>query len=35
MDHAVLNQKGEVVLSMISRMMVELRDAPGGTSGDA
>jgi acyl dehydratase len=25
MDHAVLNQKGEAVLSMISRMMVELR----------
>ncbi len=25
MDHAVLNQRGEVVLSMISRMMVELR----------
>jgi acyl dehydratase len=25
MDHAVLNQRGEVVLSMISRMMVEVR----------
>ncbi|MFO0688450.1 MAG: dienelactone hydrolase family protein [Myxococcota bacterium] len=26
MEHAVLNQKGEAVLSMISRMMVEVRD---------
>ena len=25
MEHAVLNQRGEVVLSMISRMMVEVR----------
>ncbi|MBY0398694.1 MaoC family dehydratase N-terminal domain-containing protein [Myxococcota bacterium] len=27
MEHAVLNQKGEIVLSMISRMMVEVREA--------
>ena len=27
MEHAVLNQKGEAVLSMTSRMMVEVRDA--------
>lgn len=27
MEHAVLNQQGEPVLSMISRMMVEVRDA--------
>lgn len=26
MEHAVVNQKGEAVLSMISRMMVEVRD---------
>ena len=32
MDHAVSNQKGEVVLSMVSRMLVELRD--GGMAGD-
>lgn len=35
MDHAVLNQRGEVVLSMISRMLVEVRDATGRASGDA
>jgi acyl dehydratase len=33
MDHAVLNQRGEVVLSMISRMMVELRGDGDGSSG--
>lgn len=27
MEHSVLNQKGEAVLSMISRMMVEVREA--------
>ncbi len=38
MDHAVLNQQGETVLSMISRMLVEVRgDArgdPGGSAAD-
>lgn len=36
MDHSVLNQKGEAVLSMVSRMMVEVREpgatAPGSTA---
>jgi len=35
MDHAVLNQRGEVVLSMVSRMMVEVRVGPGDTRGAA
>ena len=40
MEHAVLNQRGEAVLSMISRMMVELRGgaasaAPVGPAADA
>ena len=35
MEHAVLNQKGEAVLSMISRMMVEVRGEGGARAGDA
>ncbi len=34
MEHAVLNQRGEAVLSMISRMMVEVRGADGARAGD-
>ena len=33
MDQAVLNQEGEVVLSMISRMLIELRGDRGDASG--
>ena len=35
MDHAVLNQRGETVLSMISRMLVELRGDARGNAADA